>query len=400
MGHEVGANLRLESFVMPVTLKRIISLSLGVGVILSLFGAYAHPKRFLLAWLVAWVFWIAISLGALVFVAVHHIGRAGWNVTVRRIYEGVAYLAYFLPLGALVVLVAANEIFPWLDQNYLAAHPVVQAKLSYLNRPFMFIRWVLFFGFWAFIAHKLISRSLRQDFEGGKLEDLSYWSFWSVLGVLGLGLLFSFFSVDSLMSLLPTWYSTIYAIYVFAGGFQAAIALGILWVVYFKHRGFVEGYMTVEHLHDLGKYLKAFTIFWAYIAFSQFLLIWYANIPEETYFYALRIRGYWLWVSFGLLIFKFVIPFVALLPRWAKRQPSHLASVALLVVVTQWVDIYYLVYPNFFEDVVLGWVELGATLLISGAMLALMGIFFQKHSLVPTRDIRLSEALNHHVSYQ
>lgn len=167
-----------------------------------------------------------------------------------------------------------------------------------------------------------------------------------------------------------------------------------------KRQGLVTGYYTDDHLHDVAKFMKGFTVFWAYIAFSQFMLIWYANIPEETEFFLMRAEGGWMAISFGLLFFKFIIPFLALLPRWAKRNENWLILVCALLLVMQYLDIYWLVYPNFYEGhVTFGFYEVALLLLFAGIFLVTMMRFFQKNSLVALKDPRLHEAIHHHVTY-
>jgi hypothetical protein len=163
----------------------------------------------------------------------------------------------------------------------------------------------------------------------------------------------------------------------------------------------VTGYYTAEHIHDVAKFMKGFTVFWAYIAFSQFMLIWYANIPEETEFFILRsMDGGWMAISFGLLIFKFIVPFIALLPRGAKRNENHLILVSLLILFMQYVDIYWLVYPNFNENhVVVDFYTVGMLLGFLGILGLTMIKFYQKYGLVALKDPRMEEALHHHVTY-
>jgi hypothetical protein len=167
-----------------------------------------------------------------------------------------------------------------------------------------------------------------------------------------------------------------------------------------KRKGFVKGYVTVEHLHDVVKYEKAFTVFWAYIAFSQFMLQWYANIPEETEYYIMRSQNGWMTISLSLLFFRFIVPFLALLPRAAKRNENHVILVSILILVMQYVDIFWMVYPNYFEGhMTFGFWEIGIFAGFAGVFLTAMINFFTKHSIVAIKDPRIQEALNHHVTY-
>jgi len=181
---------------------------------------------------------------------------------------------------------------------------------------------------------------------------------------------------------------------------QSSFAFLILMMIYLRRQGFVQGYYTDDHMHDVAKYLKGFTIFWAYIAFSQFMLIWYANIPEETEFYLMRAQNGWMGISMALLIFKFVVPFLALLPRGWKRNENHLIVVSILILVMQYLDIHWLVYPNFNDNhFTLGFYEIALLAGFMGLFLMAMMRFFQKNSLVAIKDPRINEALNNHVTY-
>lgn len=202
------------------------------------------------------------------------------------------------------------------------------------------------------------------------------------------------------MTLAPKWFSTIFGVYCFAGMFQSTVATLILMIIYFMKQGKLQGLVDENHLHDLGKYLFAFTIFWAYISFSQFMLIWYANLPEETIFYQPRMAGAWATVSMVLITFKFIVPFLFLLPRAAKRNTNSLIAVSILTLVMQYVDIYWLIYPNLNgEEVVGGILEV----LIWGGFLGLFMMsvtrFWSKNAIVPVKDPRQHESNHHHVVY-
>ena len=202
------------------------------------------------------------------------------------------------------------------------------------------------------------------------------------------------------MSLEPHWYSTIFGIYCFAGLFQSSLALVTIVTVYLVNQGLLRGLVSDHHLHDLGKYMKAFTVFYAYIAFSQFMLIWYANLPEETIFYLNRSSGTWLLISWSILIFKFIVPFLLLLPKWAKRNHSQLVLVAMIILIMQYVDIYWLVYPNLDNNNVLfGWQEIGMFMGFLGLFMLVVTRFLAKNNLVPIKDPRIQESIHHEVTY-
>ena len=225
---------------------------------------------------------------------------------------------------------------------------------------------------------------------------------YSVIFLLFFALSLSLFSVDLLMSLDAHWFSTIFGVYVFAGLFQsifAALVLLSAWLIWQEKEKY-KTWINENHLHDLGKFLFAATIFWAYIAFSQYMLIWYANLPEETTFFIPRSEGVWALVSIALIVFKFILPFLFLLPRWVKRNWKTMIFASCLILFMQFVDLYWLIYPHFDSDFPhFSWVEVGVFLAFFGVFVRSVFSFLQKHSPIPLKDPRMKESLSHHVTY-
>jgi hypothetical protein len=391
--------LKVEEFKPSQNLKTFAIGSVALGVLAFAMALLQAPERAWASYLTALVFVSGISLGGFFFVAVNHIVKAGWSTSIRRLSEGFTSFLPIMLIASLVLVLGVKYLYPWANPEVVAENPLIQAKTAYLNVGFLLVRLFIFGLLMVFFARKIVGHSLIQD--QTKNIELTHSNVrWSVIWIPLFAITFSFFSVDLLMSLLPTWYSTIFGIYVFAGSFQASLALLLLVMIYMKNKGFILGYYSVDHVHDVAKYLKGFSIFWAYIAFSQFMLIWYANIPEETEFFLMRAHSGWMPLSFLLLIFKFVIPFLALLPRSFKRNEGHVAAVSILVILTQYLDIYWLVYPNFNDhQVTFGFYEVGILMGFVGLFSLGLLRFYQKHSLVAVGDPRLHEALDHHVSY-
>ena len=203
------------------------------------------------------------------------------------------------------------------------------------------------------------------------------------------------------MSLEPHWFSTVFGVYSFAGLFQSFLACFILIIIYLRKKSYLKDtIVNANHLHDLGKFLFGFTIFWAYIAFSQYLLVWYANLPEEAVYYLHRSQNDWVWVSAALILFKFIVPFIYLLPRWAKRDESSLVVMSVLILIMQYIDIYWMVYPSYdVEHVHFGWIELGVLIGFIGLFLYPVVHFLSSHPIVPLKDPRAKESNSHVVTY-
>lgn len=351
------------------------------------------------AYLAGYFYFFLIAIGGLFFASIQHVTRAGWSVNVRRICE--AFTA-FLPVafvGGLVLLAGGKSLYEWMDSAKVASDHLLSHKQGYLNTPFFVIRLVLFFGLWLMFSKKLVGDSLKQDKNGDDSISEKLVG-WSIAFLLVFAISLSLFSVDLIMALQPHWFSTIFGVYCFAGLFQSTMASMILMILYAKKKGMLEGYVDENHLHDLGKFMFAFTVFWAYIAYSQYMLIWYANLPEETIFFLPRVTGGWTYVSAALLLFKFVVPFLALLSRRAKRNPAYLGVLCVWILIMQYVDLYWLIYPNYnAETPVFGIAEFLIWAGFGGGFLFLTLRFLSQNNIVPVKDPRAHESLHHHVVY-
>lgn len=386
---------------LPVS-QRVKTLSAAlmfVGILTFAFMLMRDKDRAWHGYLTGYFYFFIIAIGGLFFTAIQHVTSAGWSVNVRRICESfTAYLPVAF-LGGLGLLFGSHSLYEWFDKHEVANDHLLSHKAAYLNPTFFVIRLVLFFVLWLWFAKKIVGFSTKQDVTGD--ESLTRRAMpWSIAFLAVFALSFSLYTVDLIMSLQPHWFSTIFGIYAFAGLFQSTIATMILILIYCMRKGLLTGYVDENHLHDLGKFLFAFTVFWAYIAYSQYMLIWYANLPEETTFFMTRVNGEWTYVSAFLLLFKFVVPFLALLPRWAKRSQPHLVACSILILIMQYVDMYWLIYPNFNgEEVVFGLPEILIWGGFLGAFVFFVTRFLSRHPIVPIKDPRAHESLHHHVVY-
>ncbi len=399
MAGHTSAKLHVEKFEPSQGLKTTAYAFIAIGVIGFIVGLLKNQDRLWTSYLVAFFFVSCLGVGGLFFTAIQHVAKAGWSASIRRLSEGMSSFLPVIVVGSLVLIAGIKKLYPWADPEVVAGNAMIAAKTAYLNVGFLIVRLLIFSLGMLFFGKKIVGNSLKQDQSGDeKLTEQN--TAWSIAWVIFFALSFSMFSIDLLMSLLPTWYSTIFGIYCFAGLFQSSLAFLILIMIYMRHKGVISGYYTEDHIHDVAKFMKGFTVFWAYIAFSQFMLIWYANIPEETEYYLLRAEGAWMSISMALLSLKFIVPFLALLPRGAKRNPSHLILVCSLVLIMQYVDVYWMVYPNFFDgEVKFGFMEITMLLGFLGLFLLCLQKFLSEHNLVAIKEPRLEEALHHHVTY-
>jgi hypothetical protein len=385
---EVTAKMKMISFVL-----------MGLGALGFAFALFQNQERAWYGYLTSYFYFVSLGLGGLFFLSVLTVANSGWSANIKRFPESLtSFLPWALGLG-IVFLVGAPHVYEWLNQAVVAKDEILTHKAAYLNFKFFAIRIVLFVGVWVFFAKKLVGYSLEQDKTGD--DSLTPRAIPYAIGfLLFFALSYSLFSVDLVMSLQPHWFSTIFGVYAFAGLFQSSLALMVLMIIYCMNTGVLKGYVDENHLHDVGKFLFAFTVFWAYIAYSQYMLIWYANLPEETSFFIPRQQGAWGWVSLALIFFRFIIPFMALLPRWVKRSPKHLAPIAVLILIMQYVDLYWLIYPNLDKHTtVFGVQEILIFAGFAGMFMFAVMRFLGSNPIVPLHDPREEESLHHHVVY-
>lgn len=390
-------DLKLIPFVAPKPLLMSSFALILIGALTFVLGFIMNPERMWTSYLTAFFFFTSLAVGALFFIAYNYVAKAGWSVSIRRLAEGMTNFLPVVLVGSFILILGFKKLYVWADPSQ--AHVLTGGKSTYLATWFVILRLVIFSVGCLVFKQLIVGNSLKQDKSGD--HQLTYKNATYSIGFIAFfAIFFSLFSLDLLMSLLPTWYSTIYGIYTFAGAIQATMALLAIVIVFIKKSPWVSGYVNIEHQHDVAKYLKGFTVFWAYIAFSQFMLIWYANIPEETEFYIMRSLNGWMGISIALLVFRFIVPFLVLLPRGNKRNDSVLIGISVLVLIMQYIDIYWLVYPNFFDGAPkFGFWEIGLFAGFAGLFLFMWLHFFKKNYLVAINDPRIHEAINHHVSY-
>ena len=373
---------------------------LAIGVV-GLAGACALAAgteggwdRFFPSYLVSFVFFLSLALGALFFVLVQHATRAGWSVAVRRLAEGVAPNV-FLPMAFLAapVLFGLRALYPWTDTASVAADHLLHAKAPWLNVPFFLARTVVYFVLWSALAIWFHRQSTTQD-KTGDPRLTKTMETTSTVALVAFAFTVTFFAFDYLMSLTPHWYSTIFGVYFFAGCVLGFFALMAVLAFLVQRGGALRRAISTEHYHDLGKLIFAFTVFWAYIGFSQYMLMWYANLPEETIWYAARQAGSWAGWSLFLLFGHFLVPFLALLSRSVKRRKASLVAGAVWMLAMQWADVYWLVMPGKSPGTIpLSLMDVAVFLGVGGLFFAAAVRRLGAHPLVAVKDPRLSESL-------
>jgi hypothetical protein len=358
----------------------------------ALLGA-SNPKQFFFSWLVSFLFFLSLALGGLFFVLIQYATQGGWGIVLRRIGETIFALLPVMAVLFLPLLLGLRDLYAWAVPGAAEHDALLRWKAPYLNVPFFLIRAAVYFAVWSFMALLYYRGSRGQDVTGdpavsARLRRLAG------PAIIVLAVTQTFASIDWIMSLTPHWYSTMFGVYFFAGSFVGFIALLSILAAAMRQAGLLESVISAEHLHDMGKLLFAFTSFWAYIAFSQFFLIWYANLPEETIWYRARLEGSWEGVSILLMAGHFGVPFFYLMGRDVKRRGWTLAVGGVWLLAMHFVDLYWQVMPTLHPDGVRpSPLDAAAFIAVGGCFVAAAGWLMRRQALVPLRDPRLAESL-------
>jgi hypothetical protein len=367
-----------------------------VGLILAAVGAFVNSERFFHAYLIGVLYWTSIGLGGLFFTMLHHLTGASWSVVIRRISET---LMATLPICALLfipILFGLHHLYEWARPEAVTGDHLLQMKSAFLNPIFFIIRTVIYFAVWILLGRALYNASRRQDMEPEK-EHLQKMRNLSGGGMVLFALTITFAGFDWLMSLNPHWYSTIFGAYFFAGSLISVLAMLTTLAIYFNRQGILADKITKEHYHDLGKLMFAFTVFWGYIGGSQYFIIWYGNLPEETVWYLVRWEGSWKYVTMVIIFGHFAVPFTSLLFQTVKRKLGFMRFIAGWILLMHVVDLFWLVLPTYEQshgNADFSWMDPVALIGVGGVA---MWYFFRKFSsapVLPVGDPYLDESIN------
>jgi len=374
--------------------RNTLVLAALISVVACLAGYLNDPVRFHRSYIVAFAYVAAAGLGAFFFVMVQYLTGSAWSVTMRRIMENIMVTLPVCFLLFIPVALGLKDIYPWMDRAMVLADPVLKQKADFLSEKWFILRGCIMFALWSIWIFAIYYQSTKQDKERSA-RQMNIIARWSAPGLFLVVVVGSLAAFDWLMSLEPKWYSTIFGLYILAGGALTFMSFVTLICLGFRRAGILKNSITPEHYHDLGKWLFALTAFYTYIAFSQYLLIWYANLPEETIWYRHRMEGSWLPVSLAMPFIRFLIPFFILLCRPAKRSLKMIAAIAIWSLVVEYVDLYWIVMPTYFKSgPQLSWMDfatLAATLSICG--LAFWSRF-RKNKLAPVGDLRFEQSVH------
>ncbi len=409
---------------------------LGVG-----FGWVSDHERFAFSYLFAYIAFLTIALGGVFFGIIQYLTSSGWSVTVRRTTEFLHWPIFVFVILFAPILANMDQLFPWASHghgeehgeaveahgegdaahgeahggehsggahetpmiegvNHEAEHElharVLAMKEPYLNKVFFYIRAFLYFASWVWISRKLYNNSVKQDRSGDPALTVSSQRF-APVAIIFMALTTTFAAFDWLMSLEPSWISTIFGVNFFAQCIVAMFAVTTLMCLSLRAKGHFKSTVNIEHFHDLGKLLFGFLVFWAYVNFSQYMLIWYASIPEETTYYHHRWSqggAGWRFISLALVFGHFIVPFFVMLSRNAKRALTPLGVAAGIILAFHFVMVYWLVMPYYGEGLSPSLVDVFCLMFVGGTYFALVLHRMTREALIPLKDPRLSRALN------
>jgi len=374
-------------------------LVLGVaGLVAAAVGFVVNRDQFFQSWLIGFLFCLGLSLGSLGLLMLQHLSGGQWGLVGRRVFEASARTMPLVALLFVPILFAMPTLFMWARPEVVAGDKILQAKASYLNVPFFTGRAVLFFAFWILTSWLLTKWSAAQDRGEESIDPAGMVRFRSVSapGLLFLVLTLTFAVTDWVMSLDPHWFSTIFGLMFTAGFGLSAFAFTILVLAIVGPEGALAGRLKPRHFHDLGKLLLAFTMLWAYLNFSQFLIIWSGNLPEEIPWYLERIRGGWGYVALLLVFGHFGLPFLLLLSQDLKKKSRSLAAVAIFILTMRLVDIIWLVAPTFeHHGFPIHWMDIAIPAGLMGVWLVLFTRNLRSRALMPLNDPYFKEAFAH-----
>jgi hypothetical protein len=371
----------------------------AAGVVLALLGVWLNLAQFFRAYLVAYLFWSGLSLGCLALLMLHHVVGGAWGAMIRRLLEAGTRTLPLMVVLFVPLLYGLTTLYSWSQPEVVAHDGLLQHKSVYLNVPFFVQRAALYFAIWLIIMFFLNYWSRQQEQVAGAPQERRVQRRLRLLSAPGLVLYVlavTFAAVDWIMSLEPHWYSTLYGVVILVGQILAALALAIVLITQLAEVPPVSTVLTPQHLHDLGNLLLAFVMFWAYIAFSQFLIIWSGNLPEEVSWYIHRTQGGWEWLGGLVLLLHFGLPFVVLLSRTSKRRAQVLWRIAAGLLGLHLLELFWLVLPAFYPSTLaIHWLDVGLPIGMGGLWMAVFVWQLQRRSLLPWHDPRLQEVVHH-----
>jgi hypothetical protein len=374
-------------------LQRRFLLAGAAGAAVSVVGYFVNPAQFFQSYLMAYMLVLGLTLGSLALAMVHQLSGGAWGVVIRRPAGAATRVLPVVTALFLPIVIGMHHLYEWTHEDVVAADPILSGKQLYLNTTFFLVRAAIYFAGWNAVSYFLNRWSLEQDRTGDprfarRMQKLS------AGGLLVYGLFVTFASFDWLMSLAPHWFSTIYGVLIIGGQGLTAMAFLIVVLVWLSRRPPLRDIVVPSHFHDLANLTLAFVMLWAYFSFSQYLIIWSGNLPEEITWYLHRMQTGWRVVAVALVLFHFAVPFVLLLLRRIKRAAGTLVAVAAAILAARLIDLFWLIAPEFHHDgLVVSWMDVVLPLTLLSLWLGCFMWQLRGRAILPVYDPQFEEAL-------
>ena len=384
---------------LPDNISKIGGILLVIGLVLGIAAFFADSYRASFAYLVSFIFFLSIVVGSLFLVALEYAANADWSTPFRRVSEFLAAGLPLLLIFAIPLLFNTSSLFQWSHADFVNSDKMLQAKSAYLNTPFFMVRVFAIIVIWIFFYFLIIRNSRKQDDTGNQALTKRNITL-SVIFIPIFAITITLVAVDWIMSLESKWFSTIFGVYLFAGVAWSSLAALTLTSIKLKEKGFLHPAVKEDHYYSLGTLMFAFTAFWGYIAFSQYMLIWYGNLPEETFWFMQRWAGGWKIVSVLLIVTHFIVPFFYLISYEAKTNLKKLKFISIWILCVHLFDLYWLIMPSMSRNdhaYSFSWIDFVFPLIFIGVIMIVFKKVSEKINLVPVRDPKLERGLNFHL---
>ena len=392
--------MNAQDYKAPASVDRVQSMGLivgGVALLLAIIGAVTSPAKFYQSYLFSYLLVLGLTLGSLGLLMLQHLTGGTWGIVIRRPLEAASRNVWLMLLMFIPIVVGMKTLYAeWLLPERLKANPLTDWQSKYLTQSGFLLRAVLYFAVWLVLMFLFNAWSKQQDANQDDRALRRRIKLFAGPGIILYVLAMTFASIDWVMSISPHWASTIYGFIFVAGQAISAMCMMIIVVVLLSGAEPYAGFIRERHLHDLGKLLFAFNMLWAYFDFSQLLIIWSGNQPEEISFYRTRLYGGWGVVAVFVLLFSFALPFLVLLSRDVKRNASLISKVALWMLVFRLVDLYWMTRPEFSSSPLPGWRDIVVPVARIGLWVGFFAMNLKQRPLLPLGDPKLAEAIAHH----
>lgn len=383
-----------EKFIIPKKFKNISYALIAIGILSFVVGFFIDSQRTWANYLLNNYYFVSIAIGASFFLCIQYIAQAGWSAAFKRIPEAMASYVPFAAVFFVLLYFGMHSLYHWSHEGIAETDKLIAHKTPYLNLPFFFIRVILFFGLWIFMIRLLRKTSLKEDSEGGLAYFYKSEKYSKIL-IFIIAISFTLFSTDMMMSLEVHWFSALYAAKSFISAFYHGATIITLIAIILHQMGYLK-MLNNSHLHDFSRYIFMLAIIWGYFNFSQFMIIWYGNIPEETSFFVHRWHGAFKILFFANILINWLLPFIVLMPRKTSRSKPVLVPVIIILMAGQYMELYYDIWPAVLHEAKFGLLEIGTFAGYLGLFALVTAIALSKANLIPKNHPYLEESINHH----